>query len=249
MNQVGARSLGLMTSASELEDLAQMAFTERLLRPVLSSIGARVTLGDLDNLRGGPGGVSLCGRRIDALYRYVPYEGMLGTTQFTAMCEAQAEGRLQVLNGLYGLLLQHKGLLAWIWEHRTDPRFNAEERAAIDDHLPTTRFMHESPGEIDPHVLVAKQVFGREGEEVFFGEDLPLERWETLRRKRAFVEQRKVDVMPVTAAIATSRGPEVVDGYATVGAFAVAGDWAGYYTRIGGKIITSRAKWLATFVG
>jgi hypothetical protein len=37
-------------------------------------------------------------------------------------------------------------------------------------------------------------------------------------------------------------------GYATIGCYAVGGEWAGYYTRLGGKIITSRAKWIATFV-
>ena len=38
------------------------------------------------------------------------------------------------------------------------------------------------------------------------------------------------------------------EGRTTVGAYAIAGAWGGYYTRFGGKIITSRAKWLATFV-
>jgi hypothetical protein len=48
--------------------------------------------------------------------------------------------------------------------------------------------------------------------------------------------------------VATSLGPRLVEGRATVGCFAVDGRFAGFYTRFGGKIITSRAKWLATLV-
>ena len=33
----------------------------------------------------------------------------------------------------------------------------------------------------------------------------------------------------------------------TVGCFAVNGQFAGFYTRFGDKITTSRSKWLATF--
>ena len=75
-------------------------------------------LGDAANLRLTRAGLTLLGRQIDALYRYLPFEAIFGTPTFVAMEEAAALGRVEIVNGLYGLLLQNKGLMAWIWAHR-----------------------------------------------------------------------------------------------------------------------------------
>ena len=241
------RALGLVTTAAELEDLAQMAFTAELLSGPLGERGIEVVLGDLANLRAGRHGVTLLGRDIDALYRYVPFEGMLGTPAFALLYEAVAGGRLRLLNGLRGLLLQHKGLLAWLWAHRDDADLAPAARAAVREHLPPTWPIEAYPKDVQPATQVAKQVFGREGEEVFFGEDLDPPAWEALRRRRTYVVQRRVHIGRVSAVIPTSEGPRLESGYPTVGAYVVDGHFAGFYTRFGGKIITSRAKWLATF--
>src|SRR4029077_1151610 len=101
-------SLGIVTDAGELEDLAQMAFTAELIRPALRERGIDVVLGDTGNLRRARGGLSLCGRRIAALYRYLAFEAIFGTEAFSVMQDAETSGSVDVLNGLYGLLLQHK---------------------------------------------------------------------------------------------------------------------------------------------
>lgn len=240
--------LGLITTASELEDLAQMAFTCELLRTPLMTLGIELILGDGDNLWAGRAGLELCGRRVDALYRYVPFESMLGTPGFAAIYDAAGAGRLRLLNGLYGLLLQHKGLLSWLWEHRGASLFEASEKAALQDHLPPTWPVDDYPSSVEQASLVAKQVFGREGEEVFFGEDQTPEAWRLLRRRRTYVAQRRIQLADLPAAVPTSSGAKRQAGFATVGCYVVAGQWAGYYTRFGGKIITSRSKWVATFV-
>jgi glutathionylspermidine synthase len=165
------------------------------------------------------------------------------------MEEAAASGRIGILNGLYGLLLQNKGLIAWIWANRDDPDlFDSEARAAIEAHLPPTWPIGEVPPEIPRDDLVAKQVFGREGQEVFFGEDCPPEVWSTLTQRQMYVAQARVRVAAVRAVVQTSLGPVVREGYPTVGCFAVNGQFAGFYTRFGDKITTARSKWLATFV-
>lgn len=241
-------ALGLVTTASELEDLAQMAYTAELLRPALAERGLDVVLGDAANLRLTRAGLTLLGRRIDALYRYLPFEAIFGTPIFVAMEEAAALGQVEILNGLFGLLLQNKGLLAWIWAHRDDPvLFDAAERAAIDAHLPATWMLDAVPADRDRTGLVAKQVFGREGQEVFFGEDCSPELWAALAARRTYVAQARVRVAETRAVVQTSRGAVVRDGYATVGCFAVSGRFAGCYTRFGEKIITSGSTWLATF--
>lgn len=245
---VRGEAMGLVTDAGELEDLAQMAFTRRLLAEPLRERGVDVILADVDNLRAGADGPRLGGRRVAALYRYVPLEFGFGTPAFAAIFEAVATGRLLLLNGLYGLLLQNKALLAWLCEQRDSGRFREDERDAIQRHLPPThRIADVEPRPGDPDVVV-KQVFGREGEEVFFGDDLDRETWRELRSRRSYVVQERVRMEPVEAVIPTSSGPRREAGFATVGCYAVNGRWAGFYTRFGGKIITSRAKWLATLV-
>lgn len=241
-------ALGLVTTATELEDLAQMAFTRDLLQDPLGDRGLRVVLGDIDNLESTRSGLRLLGHRLAALYRYVPFESLLGSRAFAAIGEAAARGQPRVLNGLFGLLLQNKGLLAWAWAHRDDPFFAPEERAAISAHLPPTWMVADVPREIGAPTLVAKQLFGREGEEVYFGEDLAPTEWDALRGRRTYVAQWRVTVVPIVAALPSSLGQEVDEVRASVGCFAVAGRWAGFYSRLGGKVITSQAKWVATFV-
>jgi glutathionylspermidine synthase len=242
------RTLGLVTNASELEDLAQMAFTQRLLEEPLRDLVARVVLGDVDNLHSSSRGLRMAGSSVDLLYRYLPFEGILGTPAFAAIYDPVASGQLRLLNGLFGLLLQHKGLMTWIWEHRDDVLLAPEVRQAIHRHLPPTWAVDAYPREMARGDLVAKQVFGREGEEVFFGEDVDDELWQTLVRRRTYVAQQRIHVADLQAVVPTSLAPQCWTGKATVGCFVVRGHWAGFYTRFGGKIITSRAKWLATFI-
>lgn len=244
---IGGR-LGLVTTAGELEDLAQMAFTRALLARGLARWHIDVVLGDIDNLKHDRGGLLVAGQRIDAVYRYVPYEGMLGTAAFTAIAEAGARGSTLLLNGLFGLLLQNKALLAWVWEHRDDRVFSAPERAVIAAHLPPTWMMDDAPEPASGESLVAKQLFGREGEEVFFSEDLSQADWDRLGGWRTYVAQRRVEVSTFDAVVPTATGPTRAEVRASVGSFAIDGRWGGFYTRVGGKVITSRAKWLATFV-
>jgi glutathionylspermidine synthase len=231
-----------------MEDLAQIAYIGKLVEPDLRCRGGGVVLADLDNVSTPRGAFALCGQPVQALYRGAPFEAMLGTAVFPAIYDAAATGRLKLLNGLFGLLLQHKGLLAWLWSHRFDPLFSERERAAIRNHLPPTWPIDSYPMETLRETLVAKQVFGREGEEVFLGEDLDADAWEVIRRRRTYIAQQLVEVEGLNAVVATSSGQVVQTGFPTVGCFNVREQGVGFYTRFGGPITTNRAKWLATFV-
>ena len=241
-------ALGLLTDATQLEDLAQMAFTQRLLAGPLADRGIEVLLGDADNLGASRSGVTLLGKRIGALYRYLPFESMFGTAGFVTIYEGVARGRLQLLNGLYGLLLQHKGLLATLWKGRTASTFSRAEQAAIQAHLAPAWRMGCAPSDRSASELVAKQVFGREGEEVFFGEDCSPGEWAELIRRRTYVAQQRIESGALEAAMPASSGFQIAKGFVTVGVYVIGGRAAGFYSRFGGKIITARSKWLATFV-
>lgn len=241
-------AFGIVTDAGELEDLAQMAFTEELLRRPLAERGVEVILADVDNLCLTRRGLVLGEKRVGALYRYYPFEVMFGTPAFAAIYEAVVSGKVRLINGLFGLLLQHKGLLCWLWEHRDDPLLTADQRWAIREHMPPTWPIARFPEHPRRASVVVKQVFGREGEEVRFAEDLTADRWRQLWRERTHVVQRRVAVAEMDVAVPTAAGLQVRRGHATVGSFTVGGRWAGFYTRFGTKIITARAKWLATLV-
>jgi glutathionylspermidine synthase len=243
-----ASRLGLLTNTGEMEDLAQIAFIGKLMERELAGQGVSVVLADLDNVSSPRGALALCGYRVDVLYRGAPFEAMLGTSVFPAIYDAVAAGKLRLLNGLFGLLLQHKGLLAWLWSHRFDSVFTERERAAIRHHLPPTWPIDTYPSGTARDVLVAKQVFGREGEEVFFGENLDAEAWDILRRRRTYIAQQRIEVEELEAVVATSGGQVLQSGFPTVGCFNVREHAVGFYTRFGGPITTNRAKWLATFV-
>jgi len=241
-------ALGIVTTASELEDLSQMAYTADLLRPALAVHDVRVVLADAGNLRFTRRGLTLRGQPVQALYRYLAFETVFGTPTFSAMQEAASRGRATILNGLFGLLLQNKGLMAWIWARRDDAGlFDAEARVAIHAHLPGTWLVDDLPPALPREHLVVKQVFGREGAEVFFGEDCAPDLWTTLLGRHTYVAQELVRVAAVPAVVQTSLGPVSREGYPTVGCFAVQGAFAGFYTRFGDKITTARSKWLATY--
>jgi glutathionylspermidine synthase len=260
-------ALGVITSTAELEDLCQAEFTAALLRPRLAKRGIEVLVGDgrapfgarsgafgarsdpseaRSGLRSTARGARLDGRAIHALYRLLPFETTLGTPTFAAIFDAVAAGRLRLLNGLYGLLLQHKGLMAWLWANRRDAGLTAEERAAVEAHLPPTWLIEDTPGDECRGGLVAKQFFGREGEEVHFGAELSDDDWRELVRRRTYVAQRRIVTLELEAAVFGSIGGERWRGHATVGPFTIDGAWGGYYTRFGPRVITNRSKWIAT---
>ena len=53
---------------------------------------------------------------------------------------------------------------AWLWRHRDDPALPAAARWAVAAHLPPTWPIDEMPADQPRDRMVAKQVFGREGE-------------------------------------------------------------------------------------
>jgi glutathionylspermidine synthase len=246
----GGAVLGIVTDAGYGEDLAQTVFLTRHLAPALAGRGIALVFADVDNLTYTRGRLCLLGRPLDALYRYYPFETLLGQQAFVDIFAAVAAGRLRLLNGLRGLLAQNKGVLAWLWQHRDDDAiFTSKEQRTIAAHLPAVRWIDDVPAHENRQALVLKQAFGREGEEVYFGDRLAADDWERCRTWGSYVVQRRVDVDPLTAVVRTSRGPEVQSLWPAVGSFVVRDAWAGYYTRLGGPITKASAKFVPTFVG
>jgi glutathionylspermidine synthase len=126
--------VGIVSSHSWLEDMAQAAWLDQLL----TAAGQAAIVGDITDLEWRTGDIRLRGERIDALYRFYPIERLYRHALFAPLLEAAIEGRLMMLNGLRGFLAQSKATLAWLWLHRCSPELGAHARELIERHLPAS---------------------------------------------------------------------------------------------------------------
>ena len=192
--------------------------------------------------------MALCGQPIDALYRCFAFEALYNQPQLFWLMDSLDRGKVVLLNRPRGLLLQNKGLMAWIWEHRDDPLFDEREREAIARHVPPTWWIADYPEPRRRRVLV-KQVFGREGEEVYYGDTMTPTDWANSRRWATFVVQALVDTPPLPMVSWDWRGrPTVGLRWPSVGSFVVDDQWAGCYTRVGDQVLTSQSEFLPVYV-
>lgn len=244
----GPGCVGFLTDGGEPEDLAQLEYTRRLVEPALAERGWSTVLGDVANIALRRDAVHLLGRRIHALYRYYPFETMFGSAAFYDIFDAVFAGKLRLVNGLRGFLPQNKAISAWLWSHRDDESLPLEDRALIRRHLPATHWISDLPVDFDYRDWVLKQVFGREGAEVYFGDTIEPLDWLRCRNWGTFVVQRRIDTQPVPALGWDGYRAVVIDRYPTIGAFVVDERFAGFYSRLGGPITSSTALWYATFV-
>ena len=237
------RRLGIVSSHTWLEDMAQATWLAWLLRRV----GQTTLVGDVTDLATQGGRITLRGEPIDALYRFYPVERLYRHAIFASLCEASSDGRLLILNGLRGFLAQSKACLAWLWANRA--RLGGSACHTIERHLPPT-FLAREPSAVDwvPQSVI-KHVNGREGDSVVFGNTIDAAGWEARLIEGGYVVQRAVN-SPVLEDVEVEdlnrqvrwAGPR----YACVGAFLVGGQFGGCYTRLDGPITSARATYAAT---
>ncbi len=237
------RRLGIVSSHSWLEDMAQATWLAWLLRRA----GQPTLVGDVTDLATRAGRITLRGQAIDALYRFYPIERLYRHAVFAGLCEAAIDGRLLVLNGLRGFLAQSKACLAWLWMNRA--RLGASARETLERHLPPT-LLARAPGAVDwlPHAVV-KHVNGREGDSVVFGRALDAAGWEARLIEGGYVVQQAVTspgLEDLEVDDVQQRVRRVGPRYACVGAFSIGGRFGGCYTRLDGAITSAQATYAAT---
>jgi glutathionylspermidine synthase len=237
------RLIGVVSSHSWLEDIAQATWLAGLLRRA----GFTALVGDVTDLATRRGRVTLRGQAIDALYRFYPIERLYRHAIFASLCEAAIDGQLLLINGLRGFLAQSKACLAWLWSNRRS--LDQASCVCIERHLPAT-LLARDPSAADLLATgVVKHVNGREGDSVVFGSTLSPDDWEARLIEGGYVVQRAVSspaVEDVEVDDAQRSVRPVGPRYACVGAFAVGGRFGGCYTRLDGPITSARATYAAT---
>jgi glutathionylspermidine synthase len=239
------RLVGIVSTHNWLEDIAQANW----LAGLLCRAGLPAIVGDVTDLATRRDRITLRGRPIDALYRFYPIERLYRHAIFGSLLDAAIDGRLLLLNGLRGFLAQSKACLAWLWSNRSTLR--PSDCLAVERHLPKTVMARDPAAARLLSSSVVKHVNGREGDSVVFGETLDAVGWEARLIEGGYVVQRAVrspgvgdvDVDDTNKLVRCVR-----PRYACVGAFAVAGRFAGCYTRLDGPITSARATYAATLV-
>jgi glutathionylspermidine synthase len=237
--------VGIVSSHSWLEDMAQATWLSQLLR----KSGVQAIVGDVTDLTQRRGRILLRGTPIDALYRYYPVERLYRHPIFASLCEASIDGRLLLLNGLRSFLAQSKVCLAWLWANRS--LLNTSESAAVERHLPHTLLARDPAAAGRLHSSVVKHVNGREGDSVVFGATLDPSAWEARLLEGGYVVQRAV-VSPAVSDVDVDdlqrELRRLSPRYACVGAFCIGGRFGGCYTRLDGPITSARATYAATLL-
>jgi hypothetical protein len=104
------------------------------------------------------------------------------------------------------------------------------------------------PPTFDRRGFVVKEFFGREGEEVYFGERIDEVDWERCRGWRTFVVQRQVVAERVVDLTWSAEHAERVWRVPCIGSYLADNRWAGLYVRVGEQVTTNRAQHVAAFV-
>jgi glutathionylspermidine synthase len=237
------RLVGVVSSHSWLEDIAQATWLAGLLRRA----GQAALVGEVTDLATQSGRITLRGEPIDALYRFYPVERLYKHAIFASLCEAAIDGNLLLLNGLRGFLAQSKACLAWLWANRH--ALSPEAEQAIECHLPATVLARGSEAATLLPAGVLKHVNGREGDSVVFGKDVDPVSWDERLLEGGYVVQRAVSspaVHDVEIDDVRQRVDCVGPKYACVGAFSIGGRFGGCYTRLDGPITSARATYAAT---
>jgi len=242
----GARPLiGVVSSHAWVEDMAQAWWLAGLLR----AQGLNTLVGDVRDLAVQGRQVSLRGAAIDALYRFYPIERLYRHGISAPLLEAALDGHLLLLNGLRGFLAQSKAVLAWLWEHRADTALGLRARRLIEAHLPPTFPAADARAGLLLPRAVVKHVNGREGDSVAFGGALSARDWERRLIEGGYVVQQRVNSQAVADVEVDEQAGTVAvvaPRYPCVGTFCVGGQFGGCYTRLGGRITTARATFVAT---
>ena len=189
-------------------------------------------------------GPRLAGQRVDGAFRFYPGEWLVLLPNANAWLRALP--RLRLMNPPVRLLAQSKRSFGvWQTSHPLEP----QDRHLCERYLPRTDLF--DPGQVERYrsereQWVLKRAFGRMGDSVLIGALATPAEWDAAlafagAHAQEFAMQERFRVRPLQF----QGGPM----YPTIGAYAVNGKFAGYYSRVAAQpFITHEAYYVATVV-
>ena len=220
-----AGPLALLYATGYSEDLQVV----EMLRRLLDGAGMPSVLASPSNLELQSGRLHVLGGAVGGLFRFFPADWLLGLPNWKSWGRLGASG-IPVSNPLSAVLTQSKAIHGWLHANT-----GGHDRELVQRLLPPTRLLDDSTARdalAEPHRFVLKPTFGRMGEAVVLGRECPPATWRKrvtaatrAARTRPFVVQDRFDSVPVE----TQPGRTAT---ACVGAYVVAGRFAGYYSRL-----------------
>jgi glutathionylspermidine synthase len=227
-------AVALLHATAYSEDLQHMLILERWL----AEDGHPTVLGSPAHLRGG----GRLGRRrprilgvpVEAAFRFYPGEWMPRLPNLSTWLRVGP--RLPMMNPLRQLVRQSKLMFA-LW--REEGALDAADRALLDAHCPRTESFRSAMADRlrdEPERWVLKRAFGRMGDSVVMGSLVTPEEWEAAiraatRSPAGWCVQECFQVRPV--------GFEAGPMYPAIGAYVVNGRFAGYYSRVAPRPLTT----------
>ncbi|MFA5943850.1 MAG: glutathionylspermidine synthase family protein [Candidatus Thermoplasmatota archaeon] len=216
----------LLYATGYAEDLQVVELLSRLLQ----AEGCETVLASPAHVRIEGGRPVVLGRPVDRLVRFFPADWLPGLPNWSEWAGLGRCG-IAVRNPLAAAATQSKAIHRWLWETARD----GADQALVRRLLPRTAELDEATAAealARPYDVVLKPAFGRMGEGVVLGRECPPDTWRKRvasalrsRRARPYVVQDRFDSVPVE----TEPGRTAT---ACVGAYVVAGRFAGYYSRL-----------------
>lgn len=228
-------TLGMVACAGDEEDWSIL----RQMGSILDFQVERLVYGDISALGNQGGSMVINGQRLDGLFRYYPLDWLLEDRRGRSLLTGLAN--TCCLNPPCALIPQSKAFLALVWQLLQEDFYTPGEKQLIERYLvPTYLSWTGGPCIIKPYLE-------REGQGVLFSKGLSREEMREIG-DRNVVYQELVDIKALDIESHTSykRLYQVV--YPILGAFMVADQFAGLYTRLGSRITDRYAVVGPTFV-
>lgn len=228
------RNLGMVACAGDEEDWS-------ILKQMGSILGLRVeklAYGDISGLHFRNGAVNLNGEKLDGIFRYYPLDWLADEKHNRALT---CLTRTLTLNPPCALIPQSKAFLALVWQLMREDFYTSGERELIEHYLVPTYLSW--PG----RPCIIKPYLEREGQGVLFSRGLSQEELSVLNDKdMVYQELVNIQTLDIESHTSYNRRYQVV--YPILGAFLVADQFAGIYTRLGARITDRYAVVGPTFV-